>query len=204
MKDLIVLVADKDMELTVLGLLSRPQSLGICAIQADVFVHPRRDPGCLLEAHAFLQPYSTYYRCALVMFDYEGCGREKDAPQTLAGEVKTRLRQTGWAAAEVVVLVPELEVWVWSASPHVADCLGWTTHRPALRAWLAEQQLWPCDKPKPPEPRVALERALREVGKPRSSGIYWALAKSVSLQGHQEPAFRSLVQCLREWFPANQ
>jgi hypothetical protein len=200
-KDLIVLVADKNMEVVLSGLLGRSQSLGIRAISFDIFVHPRRDPGCLTGAGDFLRPFSGAYRYALVLFDHEGCGRESSSPGTLAVEVKARLEDVGWPGrAEVVVLAPELEVWAWTDSPHVARSLGWTDETPALRAWLAEHGHWQPDEAKPRQPKAAFEAALRQVRKPRSSAIYGDLARSVSLKGHTEPAFLRLTQALQRWF----
>ncbi len=201
MKDLVVLVADKNMEQTVKGLLGRSRSLGIRPLEYDTFVHPRRDPGCLNEAHDFLRPFARSYGYALVMFDREGCGREQVEARTLAEEVKARLADNSWPdRAEVVVLDPELEVWVWSASPHVAACLGWADCQPSLRAWLAEEGHWPPETPKPPRPKEAMEAALRQVRKPRSSAIYLELAQTVSLQGHTEPAFLRFAGALQRWF----
>lgn len=51
--DLYVLVADKNMEQTLLGLLARPDALGIRALRYQVTPHPSRDPGCLREGAAF-------------------------------------------------------------------------------------------------------------------------------------------------------
>ncbi|MGC8794699.1 MAG: methylation-associated defense system protein MAD4 [Bryobacteraceae bacterium] len=200
-KDLILLVADKNMEAVMAGLLDRPQSLGIRSISFDIFVHPRRDPGCLTSADDFLRPFSSAYRYALVLFDHEGCGRESTPAETLADEVKTRLENAGWPGrTEVVVLAPELEVWAWTDSPHVARSLGWTDRTPPLREWLADRGYWPPEETKPAQPKAALEAALREVRKPRSSAIYGDLARSVSLKGHTEPAFLRLIHALQRWF----
>jgi hypothetical protein len=46
MKDLVFLVADKNMEYTVRGLLSSPARLQIRAIKFDIRVHDKSDPGC--------------------------------------------------------------------------------------------------------------------------------------------------------------
>lgn len=200
-KDLIVLVADKNMEAVMAGLLDRPQALGIRAISFDIFVHPRRDPGCLTGADDFLRPFSSAYRYALVLFDHDGCGREAVPAGELAEEVKGRLKNAGWQdRAECVVIAPELEVWAWTASPHVARGLGWAGRTPSLREWLAEKGYWQPEDPKPAQPKVAFEAALREVRKPRSSAIYSDLARSVSLKGHTEPAFFRLTQTLQSWF----
>lgn len=200
-RDLVVLVADKNMEAVLVGLLGRPQSLNIRAISFDVFVHPRRDPGCLTGADDFLRPFRSAYHYALVLFDHEGCGRELISPEALAVEVKARLEEVGWAdRAEVVVLAPELEIWAWTKSPHVPRCLGWVDRAPPLRQWLTEAGYWETDETKPREPKAAFEAALREVRKPRSSAIYGDLARSVSLQGHTEAAFLRLTRTLHEWF----
>jgi hypothetical protein len=202
-RDLIVLVADKNMEATLVGLLKRPQSLGIAPVTYDLFVHPHRDPGCLNEADDFLSSLAGAYRYALVVFDHQGCGREGVPPDQLAEELKARLVRKGWRErAEVVVLAPELEVWAWSDSLHVPRCLGWADRSPSLREWLATTGRWPIAEAKPRRPKEALEAALREVRKPRSSAIYLELARTVSLQGHDEPAFLRLTQALRRWFGA--
>jgi len=201
MKDLVVLVADKNMEHTIKGLLGRPKSLGIRSIMYDLFIHPRRDPGCLNEAHEFLRPLAGGYEHALVLFDREGCGREKEGPDILANRVQEHLARNGRRArAEAVVLDPELEAWVWSSSPHVDVCLGWAEHDPPLRDWLIAIGHWPPERPKPPRPKETMEAALRQVRKPRSSAIYLELAQTVSLQGHSEPAFRRFTDALQGWF----
>lgn len=202
MKDLVLLVADRNMEFTLRGLLGRPEALAIRPVAFDLYVHPRHDPGCLHEAHDFLRPLSRDYKYAMVLFDHQGCGREDDPPEVLSTSVKERLARSGWdQRADVVILAPELEVWVWSASPHVETCLGWVDRQPSLRDWLAEAGHWPPGTPKPPQPKEAMEAALRQVRKPRSSAIYLELAQQVSLQGHDEPAFLRLAAALRRWFP---
>jgi hypothetical protein len=202
MKDLIVLVADKNMESAISGMLGRPQELGIRPITCDLFVHPRRAPGCRKEAQDFLRPFHRAYRFALVMFDHQGCGRERDQANELADRVKTNLSRNGWPdRADAVVISPELEAWVWAPSTHVETCLGWAGKSPSLRNWLANNRHWPYRSPKPPRPKEAMEAALRKVRKPRSSAIYLQLAQRVDLQGHTEPAFLRLTRTLQRCFP---
>lgn len=125
MKDLIVLVADKNMESAISGMLGRPQELGIRPISYDLFVHPRRDPGCRKEAHDFLRPFHRGYGFALVMFDHKGCGRERDQANDVAESVKRNLRRSGWLdRADAVVIAPELEAWVWAPSTECRDLPG--------------------------------------------------------------------------------
>ena len=200
-KDLVLLVANRNIEAVMAGLLGRPESLGIGPISFDLFVHPRRDPGCLTGADDFLRPFSGAYRFALVLFDHEGCGREQSSPESLADEVKMLLEGVGWVArAEAVVLAPELEIWAWTDSPHVPRCIGWGDRAPSLREWLTKSGYWKPDETKPHQPKTAFEAALREVRKPRSSAIYGDLARTVSLKGHTEPAFVRLTRTLSAWF----
>ena len=200
--DLVILVSDKNMESVVKGVLGRAGELGIRPITYDLFVHPRRDPGCLNEAHDFLRPFHRDHSFALVMFDHEGCGRDQDPVADVAASVKANLNRNGWPdRAEAVVLSPELEVWVWVQSPEVDACLGWAGREPPLRTWLAANSHWPHYSQKPPRPKEALEASLREIRRPRSSAIYLELAQRVDLRGHDEPAYLRFTQTLQNWFP---
>lgn len=68
MKDLILLVADKDAEQTLKALLGeRQQSLGIHLIQYDIIIHPERDGGVRSRCVEFLRPYTSVYRYATVL-----------------------------------------------------------------------------------------------------------------------------------------
>jgi hypothetical protein len=204
-KDLVVLAADKNIDYGIRGLLSRPAALGIRPILAstDTFVHQHHDPGCAKEAHAFLRPMQDDYRHALVVFDRMGSGREALSRAEISEEVRGRLAASGWGRrAESVVLDPELEIWVFAASPQVERCIGWPAGRSTLRRWLAERGLWDEGQTKPADPKAALELALREVKKPRSSAIYKQLGERVGVQGCTDPAFEKFRDTLRRWFPA--
>ena len=145
MKDLVVLVADRNMEVAVKTLIEkRYKSLGIRQVQADFFVH---------------QPHCNKYYYALVMFDHEGCGQENRPAWQVEQEVKERLEQTGWQGrCEVIVLEPELEAWVWSSSPHVPEALGLTPEQ--MQQIL---QRFPQNRlGKPQRPKEAMEECLRQ------------------------------------------
>lgn len=59
--DLVLLVADKNIEYGVRGLLGRPQALGIRPLNAKIYVHPQRDPACTQKPHEFLRQFSGDY-----------------------------------------------------------------------------------------------------------------------------------------------
>jgi hypothetical protein len=199
--DLAVLIADKNMEGAFRGLLSRPQSLGLRDISCKFYVHPERDPGCLLRGHDFLRPFTQRYAHGLVVFDREGSGQDAAERSFLEQEVERRLSSAGWGdRAAAVVIDPELEVWVWNDSPHVATTLGWDTEKPPLKDWLRQRGWLPEGEGKPTQPKRAVEEALRVARKPRSSSIYYQLAQKVSFDRCIDPSFLRLRQILSRWF----
>ena len=199
--DLVILVADKNMEHAFRGVLSRGPSLGLRDIAATLYEHPEHDPGCRRKCHDFLRPFSKQYAHAIVAFDLEGCGREQLSRDALQLEIAEQLSKNGWGdRAAAIVIEPELDVWVWSDSPHVAAILGWKDREPALRIWLEQERLLTPGHIKPTKPKEAMEKALRLVRKPRSSALYELLAKKVSLERCVDPAFLTLKALLQEWF----
>ena len=204
-KDLVVLVADKDIDYGLRGLLSRPRALGIRPITFDTYIHHRRDPACAVDSHNFLRPFLHSFRHAVVVFDRIGSGREVLSADNLSGEVRLALETNGWnGRAEVIVLDPELEIWVFSPSPHVEACLGWPRRLGGLRRWLEGQGLWAREDTKPNNSREALERALRKIGRPRSASLYQCLGRRVGLRACSDPALQKLRITLAEWFPPDR
>jgi hypothetical protein len=201
-KDLVCLVADKSIEASLKGLFSRFRSLRFRQVIFDLFVHPDRDPGCLLRSHDFLRPFANQYQHALVVLDQEGCGQDEVERTVLESDIEGRLGGTGWGdRTAAIVIAPELENWVWSNSPHVDRALGWEGRTVPLRSWLREEGFLQPGSTKPLQPKRAVDLALRTVRIPRSSAIYLALAQSVSTERCTDPAFAKLRRCLREWFP---
>ncbi|MBF7083210.1 hypothetical protein IT084_09515 [Desulfallas sp. Bu1-1] len=201
-KDLVVLVADRNMEYTIKGLLTRRRALGIREVTFDCFVHPEHDPGCLLRGHDFLRPLIRNYTHTLIMLDHEGCGQEHISRKTLEKQVEERLMRSGWDdRAAAVVIAPELEIWVWSNSPHVDQITGWAGRTPDLRSWLVQQGFTETYHTKPNRPKNAFEEALKLAGKARSSSLFYQLARSVSLESCANPAFVKLKVTLKKWFP---
>lgn len=198
-KDLVVLVPDKNMEASLRGLLSRCAALGLRDVTFDLFVHPERDPGCLLKSHQFLRSFTGQYDHALVLLDREGSGQAERGRVDLEAEMETRLTESGWEGrAAAVVIDPELEVWVWSDSPHVGPGLGLEKDS---NAWLQDAGFLQPGQIKPVRPKEAVERALRMARRPRSSAIYLNLARRVSTSRCSDPAFLKLKSTLGAWFP---
>jgi hypothetical protein len=196
-----VLVADRDIEAAVSGLLRRTRAIPLRPVTYEVFVHAERDPGCRKRAHEFLRSQSSASRHALVVFDRDGCGHPGSAEE-IEQEVEGRLRDSGWDdRARAVVIDPELEVWVWSDSPNVDRALGFAQQLQRPRDWLAGRDLWPPGADKPPDPKRAVQAVLHQARKPRSASIYEELAAKVSIDKCTDRAFVRLLRVLRAWFP---
>lgn len=202
MKDLFVLVADKNMEFAVRGILQRTESLSIREITYDVRSHIGHDSGVYKSAHDFLRIFSGKYSYAIVMFDREGCGCLEDSGQ-LAAYVQGNLDRSGWhGKSKVVVLDPELEIWIWSNSPHAASCLGWENTE--LRDWLIFKGYLRPSENKPHRPKDALIAALRTKGKQKSSSLFSKVAERVSFDRCSDSAFQEFKAALQAWFPTSQ
>lgn len=202
LKDLIVLAADKDMAQALRGLFERPEALGIRKIDADVRVEEQHDPGCAQRGVTFLSIFSRQYRHGLLLFDHHGSGREKIPPLELQEILNKDFGRTGWEdRAKAIVLEPELEAWVWGASPHVAEVAGWKSGNSNLRRWLRDEAFLKDGDVKPEQPALAFRAALRKAKKSRSSSLFYRLALKVSLARCEDRAFQELREVLREWFP---
>ncbi len=199
--DLVLLVADKDIEQTVAGLCARHDALGVRPFSYQIFVHPERDPGCLLQGVEFLRSFQQRYAYAMILFDRMGSGRENNSRLELEAMLESSLTGAGWTERAVaIVLDPELEAWVWSDSPHVAQILGWQGRTPALRIWLTEQGFFRGDEAKPEQPKEAMEAAIRSARIARSSSLYRQLAARVTLSRCTDASFLKFKSTLQRWF----
>lgn len=197
--DLVVLVADADAEWTVRTLLAqRYRALGIRKIAFSVFRHPQRDAGVFLHAHEFLRPYIGHANHAMVLLDREGSGRESLSPSAIEAKIENALSQNGWALEQVaaIVLEPELETWVWSSSPHVAEVIGLD----AIALQRILEQTPQVAYGKPQRPKETLLRALRQSKRPFSARLFQELAQRVSLRC-SERSFVKFRETLQRWFP---
>lgn len=202
MKDLVVVAADKDMQHALKGMLARPQALGIRQVDVDIFVHPMHDPACAQRGVEFMADFSEQYHHGLLMFDHQGSGREQLLPRELSKSINEDFSCSVWKSrAKAIVLSPELEVWVWSDSPHVGRIAGWESDNRQLLRWLIEQGYRQEGEAKPTHPKEAFEAVLRESRTPRSSSLYLELAQNVSLQRCSDEAFLEFKRVLQEWFP---
>ncbi len=207
-KSLVVLVADQDIEFSVRELLTRHKVLDFRELHHDeykILRHPAHDSGCLLDSHNYLRPLINQYEHALVIFDRDGCGKEKLSRGRIESIVENQLSSNGWGdRAAVVVLDPELEIWIWADSPHVASVLGWKGKRTDVETWLIEKGYKKKGDAKPNHPKEAVEDVLRIAQKARSASLYKNLAEKVSLKKCMDSAFEKFKNVLMSWFPVNE
>ena len=203
--DLYVLVADLDQEQAVRALLEhRTASLGIRACRFEARKHPQHDGGCFRNAPALLRTMQAQTEHALVVLDREGSGAEDKTAAEIETELEGRLDESGWnGRAQVVVIDPETEIWLWSDSPHVATVLGWTAGEADLRQWLSRQGFLPAGASKPSRPKEALRAVLRETRVKPSASIFGEAARMVSLDRCQDRSFLRFRKILQAWLPAH-
>ncbi|MBC8218074.1 MAG: hypothetical protein H8E73_06375 [Planctomycetes bacterium] len=202
-KDLIVLVADLDAENTITALLDRSTSLHTCIITYDLVRHTERDPGCCRSCVEMLRRYQTTHARALVIFDRHGSGRDSESREDIERSIEDALKGSGWGdRVAVIVLDPELEIWVWSDSPHVCSALGWE-NRGDLDEFLLQEEWIKEGCVKPSEPKEAMRAALKRSRTAISARIFEKLAENVSLNRCTDPAFGKFKTILQNWFQEN-
>lgn len=200
MRDIVFLVPDKNTEYTVRGAIGRHAALGIRPIDCDVIVDPGRDGGVRARGKTILDLERSRFHHAVMILDYEGSGTSGTADQ-LQLDLDAQLA-TAWAdAAKVIVVRPEIDIWMWGNDTHLHHVLG-SDFGVGVRTFLKNAGFLFDENNKPQRPKEALETAFRQVRLPRSSAMYRDLASRLSLANCTDTAFRRLQEALVRWFPA--
>lgn len=160
------------------------------------------DGGMHMHCHRLLQEsrYMNSHQHVIVMFDKK-FGGERPASE-VREETMSRLQANGWSdgAADVVVIDPELEVWIWQDSPHVQAIVGHRGER-SLRDSLKTATEWPGGHDKPLQPKVLFRNVCKRNRTSFSSSLYRDIVEKVSVKQCKDPAFQQLAETLRRWFP---
>jgi len=200
MKDLVLLVADKNAHFALKGALGRPEALEIRAIEFEFRVHPGRDGGTRKSGPELLALERRRFKHALLVLDFEGSGTDLPNAKALESQLDDRLSAHWKDAAKSIVIEPEVDVWVWDADNAVEAVIEWPAGK-GIREWLREKGFTFEANGKPTRPKEALEAALRIPALPRSSALYQTIAERISLQRCGDEAFIRLRKQLTEWFP---
>lgn len=206
MKDLIVLVADGDMDQLVTALLKRISAVedNVRSFNFDVQRHPLKDPGVCNNSVDFLRLFINSYKYVLVMCDYEGCGKDRQknhfTREQVEIKIETELSNNGWPSNNCAIVVdPEIENWIWVHPTHMQRAIGWNRTE-TITTWAISSGWLQPGFCKPARPKEALEAALYLVKTPRSSSIYRKIAENASYGRCIDPAFLKFVNIIRSWF----
>lgn len=200
MKDLVLLVADKNMQFALKGILGRPEALGIRMIDFEFRTHMGRDGGARTSGPETLALERGRFSHALLMFDLEGSGADTDDAITLETELDGRIGHHWGEHGKTIVIAPELDVWVWGADNALREVLDWPLDG-WIRDWLKAKDFAFDPSGKPLRPKEALEALVPVHKQPRSSALYQQIAAKISLERCQDAAFVRLRNQLQAWFP---
>lgn len=203
MKDLVLLVADKNMHFALKGALERPEALGIRPVQYEIPVHPGRDGGMRKSGPEILALERRRFTHALAMLDFEGSGTDLANGRELEARLDERLKSVWNTQAKAIVIEPELDIWMWGSDNAIQEVIRWPSGR-IIRQWLLEQGFQFRSNGKPDRPKEALESLLQELKRPRSSALYHEIASKISLRKCRDEAFQRLRRQLVTWFPRQE
>lgn len=201
MKDLLILVADKNMEFLMKGLLPRiPVVEGLREFDYDIFIHPERDPGVFNHSADFLRPFLNTHQFVIAILDRIGSGQEHLLRDEIEDQIIFFLSRNGWDDRAVpIVIDPELENWIWVNQQIMHETIIWSNQL-NLFDWLHENNLKNTRNLKPDKPKEAFDEALKLSGTPRSSSLYHEISCRASYQNCQDPAFLKMLDLFRQWF----
>jgi len=207
MKDLYVLTADADAEAFMRSILTRHGALAIRPISFDIHRFPGRDSGMVKEGPEIARVLvsKTEYSKLLLLWDHHGSGWESRSADRAVTQIEERLAGVTWAGrSSAVVLVPELEEWLWECLPSIRSHLGL---REAEFSALAEEAAVklskPLDRCKRDLPKelfeIVLYRKSRRRPLPEDFKKLGASADVTRLRTNDR--FARLSAILQSWFP---
>ena len=125
MKDLALLVADKDMDYALRGILGRHQALRMRPVSHEIKVHSKHDAGVRTSGPETLALLQKEFAYGILMLDWEGSGTDLAKPEKLEDELNERLDRSGWdGRAKAIVIHPELDVWIWGSDQVLREMIG--------------------------------------------------------------------------------
>ena len=206
--DLVVLVADKDLEEAMKSLLARAYDLNLGPFRFEVRRHPNRDGGCRTGAANFLRPFSNATNAVWCFSTATDVAADSRARRFRATSMLTFLKTVGRIARRAIVIEPELEAWVWGDLAQLSRSLGWKGRVSDLRRRLDSLGLWEPPLAKPSDPkramRAAMESAPSRHRRRRSARIFGEIAELAAVDACRDPAFNELRNTLQTWFPADR
>src|SRR5690349_7634811 len=124
MRDLALLVPDKNTEYTIRAALNRREALGIRQIDFQILVEQGRDGGVRVRGAQVLKVLRTQFSYAAMLMDYEGSGADV-GPAELEARLDAALSEAWGDRAKAIVIQPEVDVWMWGAETHLRSAMNW-------------------------------------------------------------------------------
>lgn len=159
MRDLVVLVADKNMHFALRGALGRPDAMGTRAIDHEFRTHIGRDGGVRTTGVELLLRDRCRFARALLVVDLEGSGARPDQTAEDLERVLDQELHAQWGPhAKAIVIAPEVDIWLGLRPPArgatagnievVSSHIAMAEH-PAVRFAVADR-LAPPEAARPP------------------------------------------------------
>lgn len=206
MKDLLVYVADADALAFMTAILDRPQAVGVRPFIFDIERHPLRDAGMVQSGAELVRMKKGNYHKALLMWDHHGSGRDnKCTPEEVQADIQAKLDTFAWEGnSATIVLVPELEQWLWFCENALAAHCSITVQQ--LGQWVeayAAKLGMTAGALKESQPKELFEHVMRErLRKTISPRDFDEIGKRASVNGLRRcPSFLAIVETLKAWFP---
>ncbi len=200
MKDLLVVVPDKTWALVLDALLNRAEAIGVRPISWATATPPGLDSGVRVRGVGVAAAVSRIFRRALLVFDYEGCGDTRQVGE-IEEDLRKHLKHHWQDRADVVIVTPEIEAWLWRAFPQIGKQIDLSAIE--VKQKLRAKDFMGASDTKPSRPKEAFVWLLREARKVRSAAVYAEIARTASLkvEGCRTESFPRFVSLLRKWFP---
>lgn len=202
MKDLVLVVADKDAQYALKGALDRPEALGIRNISFDFRMHPGRDGGVRKTGVQMLAVERARFSHGLLLFDYEGSGSEQPAA-VLESELDGEIRTSWGDRGKAIVITPEVDAWIWGSNNALEEAIGWKESQ-RVRDYLQSQGYSLDSHSKPLRPKEAFDSVLVKIRTPHSSALYEKVARKLSIRRCVDPSFKRLLNQLQLWFGCSE
>lgn len=206
MKDLPLYVADADALAFMKSTLFKHQALGIRPITFDIERHPLRDSGMVQSGAELTRLIKGKYHKALLMWDHHGSGRDhKHSPEAVREDIQTKLDSYTWKDnSAVIILVPELEQWIWFCENALLDHYGITGNQ--LQSFIDDcsRKLGSSsERLKTEQPKELFECVIRDrLKRTISPRDFEEIGRLAGVKGLMDcESFRSIVEILRVWFP---
>lgn len=198
-RDLYVVVADKQMEFALHGAFARYQSLGTRKFSYEIDVHSGRDGGVRTSGANLLSLGREQVQHGMLMLDWEGSGASEPTPLDLEATLDAQLNVLWGTDAKSIVIEPELETWMWGNDNMMREVLNWSASS-GIRDWLGRQGFSFDEHGKPDRPKEAMEEAARIARLPRSAALFRTIASKISMRHCTDPSFARLRSTLQMWF----